>query len=564
MKGYFYFFLFFFFSLLFANAQETAIGNQTVDEFLRRMSLIDINKNNTGWMLRTASASNENLFYQSDSLSLEKKLFDYDILPIYFNTRLDGKRPYVGEEYGLIPARGVQTFLSTGIKARFSILHLQFQPEFVIAQNLPFPGFPDSFSSGTIASRFFYWNVGDSPERFGNGTYIKSFWGQSSVSLQIGAFEIGAGTKNFWWGPGQWNSLIFSNNAPGFPSISLNTSKPAKTFLGHFEGQVLIGRLESSGFPGSQSEDLNSRFFKPLNPDWRYINAFMISYTPKWIPNLSLGMARSFLQYGEFVKPTFSGLLPMFEPFQKEKFFEDDDSFFGDYDTRQNDKSQQVTVFGRYVFVKGKGEIYFQFGRRDHAFNWREFTLNPEHARAYQFGFIKLADLARTSKLLQIRGEISHQQESINRNLRYNLSGGMSWHTHGDKRGFGHFGQPLGVGIGTGSNVQTLEVSLIENWQKLGILFERLENNQDFYYRAFGQQRERKPWIDWSTALLWNASYKDLFISARLQGVYARNYQWGLSETSTPEFPVSQNLFSLHSQVNLIYFWGRSLKNVKR
>ncbi len=543
----------------FSSAQVTAIGNLVIDEFLRRKSIIVNEDSKTGWMLRTSSSKLEDIFYPLDTTYKDEKRFDYNILPLYFTTRLDGKRPYVGGEYGLIPARGAQIFFSTGIQARFSILHIQFQPELVTSQNLTFPGFPDSFSDGTIASRFYFWNIGDSPERFGNATYTKVFWGQSSISIRKGAFELGAGTKNFWWGPGQWNSLIFSNNAPGFSNINLNTSKPAKTFLGHFEGQVLIGRLESSGFQGSQSEDLNTRFFKPLNPDWRYINAFMISYTPKWIPNLSIGMARSFLQYGEFVKPTFSGLLPMFEPFQKEKFFVDDNSFFGDYDTRQKDKSQQATAFGRYIFEKGKGEVYFQYGRRDHAFNWREFILNPEHARAYQFGFIKLTKLPRISKFIQFRGEITHQQESINRNLRYDLLGGSSWHTHSDKRGFGNFGQPLGVGIGTGSNVQTLEISLVENWNKLGILLERLENNQDFYYRAFGQQNERKPWVDWSTALLWNTSYKDLFISTRLQGTYARNYQWGLSETSTPEFPVSQNLFSMHSQVNLIYFWGRGL-----
>ena len=109
-----------------------------------------------------------------------------------------------------------------------------------------------------------------------------------------------------------------------------------------------------------------------------------------------------------------------------------------------------------------------------------------------------------------------------------------------------------------------LEFSLVENSNKLGILFERLENNQDFYYRAFGQQGERKPWIDWSTALLWNSSWNDIFFTTKVQGVYARNYQWGLAENSSPEFPLSQNLFSLHSQVNVIYFWNRSLKNVKR
>jgi hypothetical protein len=224
-----------------------------------------------------------------------------------------------------------------------------------------------------------------------------------------------------------------------------------------------------------------------------------------------------------------------------------------EYDERR--QSQQISIFGRYKFLKAKTEIYVQFGRRDHALTWREFMLNPEHARAYQFGFLKVHPLAASKKYLQIRGEITQQQESINRILRYGKQGGNTWHTHGQLRGFTNYGQPMGVGIGTGSNVQTLEIALVEDWNKLGLVLERLENHQDFYYRAFGQQKERKPWIDWTAALLWNTSYKNLLVAARLQGTYARNYQWGLSETSTPEFPVSQNLFSVHGQVNLIYFW---------
>jgi hypothetical protein len=552
---YLSFFLLFLTSLT-VNGQEVAFGNQIIDEFLRRTSLIDTNKNNAGWMLRTVLASTEDLFYHSDSLSLEKKLFYYDILPIYLYTRFDGKRPYVGGEYGLIPSRGFQTFLSTGIKARFSILHLQFQPELVVANNLDFPGLPANFSSGIIASRFLYWNIGDSPERFGNKSYEKIFLGQTSVSLRYKAFEMGAGTRNFWWGPGQWNSLIFSNNAPGFPYVSLNTSKPAKTFLGYFEGQMLIGRLESSNQAPTQIDALNSGYFSPLNSDWRYLNALMLSYSPKCLPGLSLGYARTYQYYNSERPKDLKGWLPVLEPMAKEKLFSNGNSVV--YDERR--QSQQIAVFGRYIMSKAKAEVYFQFGRRDHALNWREFILNPEHARAYQVGFLKIANLPSTKKLLQVRGEITQQKESVNRYLRYDLSGGFTWHTHGQVRGFTNYGQPMGVGIGTGSNVQTLEISLVEDWKKWGLLFERLENNQDFYYRAFGQQGERKPWIDWSSSLLWNTYYKDLFISARLQGTLAKNYQWGLSETSTPEFPISQNLFSVHSQLNLIYFWNRSLK----
>ena len=549
-------FLYFFFSVLITYAQETASGNQVVDEFFRRKSLVNSINNSTGWMLRTASGSVDDIFYQIDSISLEKKLFDFAILPIYFTTRLDGKRPYVGGEYGMIHARGAQSFVSTGFQARLSILHIQFQPELVSAQNLPFPGFPDTFSSKIINDRFGYWNVGDNPERFGNSTYTKFFFGQSRISFIKGAFELGAGARNFWWGPGQWNSLIFSNNSPGFPHISLNTSKPARTFLGNFEGQLLIGRLESSMQVPSQKEEMNLIHFSPLNPDWRYLNGILLSYNPSWLSALTIGYSRTYQYYNEERPNDLKGWLPILEPMSKEKLFKNGHSVI--YDGRN--QSQQIAVYGRFRMTNAKAEVYFQFGRRDHALNWREFLMNPEHARAYQVGFIKLANLSNFDKLLQIRGEITHQQESVNRNLRYDLFGGITWHTHGHLRGFTNYGQPMGVGIGTGSNVQTLEFSIVDEWDKLGILFERLENNQDFYYRAFGQQKERKPWIDWSTALIWNTSYKDLFISARLQGTFARNYQWGLSETSTPEFPVSQNLLSLHSQVNLIYFWGRGLK----
>jgi hypothetical protein len=238
MKNYFFFFPFFLSISFYSSAQETAIGNQVVDEVLRRESIIVKEDLKTGWMFRSSSRLLEDFFYPLDTTYKEEKRFDYNILPLYITTRLDEKRPYVGGEYGMIPARGAQSFLSTGFKARFSILQIQLQPEFVTAQNLAFPGFPDTFSSGTIGARFLFWNVGDSPERFGNSTYSKVFWGQSSISLRAGAFELGAGTKNIWWGPGQWNSLIFSNNAPGFPHISLNTFKPAKIFLGSFEGGI--------------------------------------------------------------------------------------------------------------------------------------------------------------------------------------------------------------------------------------------------------------------------------------------------------------------------------------
>jgi hypothetical protein len=546
----FIFFLGCFLTGIFSKAQ--IVGFSSFDEYLRRSYLIQDLGVDSNLMIRYSFVERDSMMISKDTVF--ESFTKINFLPLFFHSRFDDKRPKDLAEFGMIPARGLQSFFSTGFKFNYSIINLQFLPEFVYAQNLPFSGFKDVFPSQVISDRFLYWNVGDIPERFGNKSYKKFLWGQSSLGLRAGSFELGIGTKNLWWGPGQWNSLIFSYNGPGFPHLSLNTLKPVKTFIGSFSSQILIGRLESSNQKPSQIDKLNSFYFTPLNTDWRYINALMLSYSPKWISGLSFGFARSFQYYNSDKPNDLKGWLPILEPMAKEKLFSNGNSVV--YDNRK--QSQQISISGIYKIKKAKAEIYFEFGRRDHALNWREFILNPEHARAYQFGFIKIVNLPTISKLFQIRGEVTHQQESINRILRYDLFGGISWHTHGRTRGFTNYGQPLGVGIGTGSNVQILEVSIVEDWNKWGLLFERLENNQDFYYRAFGQHDEQKPWIDWSAALLWNTSYKDLFLSARLQGTFARNYQWGLSQTSTPEFEVSQNLFSVHSQINLVYYWNRS------
>src|SRR5690606_14900492 len=159
-------------------------------------------------------------------------------------------------------------------------------------------------------------------------------------------------------------------------------------------------------------------------------------------------------------------------------------------------------------------------------------------------------------KLMQVRGEMTQQQESVNRYIRYpGVSGGTSWHTHYQVRGFTHFGESLGVGIGSGgSNMQTLEISLVNKWNKYGILLERLANQQDFYYRAFGQQPERQPWVDLSLGLLLDHRWKRFMLSSKLQLINSLNYQWGLGSKSSPEFPVGRNKFDVFAQAHMIFF----------
>ena len=537
-----------------ATGQSLPTNFPVLEEYARRSQLLDSSSILFSFSLRPILADSA-IYPLSENITGGK--FSIKLTPFINTTRLSSKRPYGWGDYGLIPNPGFQTYLSGGINLKYKFINLSFRPELAVVQNLGFQTGLNEMTIQQIRDKFLYWNRGDFPEKFGDGWYFEPWWGQSKFSFQYGSFEIGAATENIWWGPGQFNSLTFSNNAQGFPHLTLNTTKPAKTFLGNFEGQLIMGGLENSGFAPAQDDELNQLYFRPFTGDWRYLNAITVSYSPKWIPGIHLGFARTFQQYDANRGNEFLDWFPIFEGFQKEKQFEHGNTV--GYDA--NGRDQTFSLFGRIVIPQSKSELYFEFGRRDHAYNWREYILNPEHARAFIFGFNQMFEVPEWGKTFQIRSEITHQQESVNRYIRYpGLKGGQTWHTHNAARGFVNYGQPLGVGIGVGSNVQTVEVALVEGMDKMGLVFERLANNQDFYYKALLQNTERKPWIDLSLGFLYDKKFDNLLVSSKLQVIHARNYQWQLDPASTADFPKGENLTSMLAQVSLIYLWNKTEK----
>lgn len=529
----------------FSFSQSIPANFPVLEENGRRDQLLDSLYISSSFLLRPV--------FDDTNLSFSKNInaseFSIRLSPIINTTRISSKRPYGWGDNGMIPNPGFQTYFSGGVEVKYKFINLTFRPELVVAQNKGFRTDLDQFTVSQIKNKFFYWNYGDFPERYGNGWIANPWWGQSKFTFQYGAFEIGAATENIWWGPGEFNALTFSNNAQGFPHLTLNTTKPAKTFLGNFETQLIIGRMDDSGIFPSQYSELNNLYFAPFSGDHKYLNALMLSYNPKWIPGLYLGFARTFQQYSKTMGSGFLAYFPVFEGITKDKY---------GFDRDGEGQDQQLTIFGRFVIPKSKSEIYFEFGRRDHSANWRDFIISPEHARAYILGFIQLFELSANSKMLQIRGEMTQQQESVNRYIRYGgIKGGLTWHTHTPTRGFTNYGQPLGVGIGVGSNVQTLEFALVDGMNKMGFQLERLANNQDFYYKALLQNTERKPWVDLSIGFLFDKKWDNLLLSSKLQLIQAHNYQWQLAPESTADFPKGENMTSFLAQTSLIYFWNK-------
>ena len=80
--------------------------------------------------------------------------------------------------------------------------------------------------------------------------------------------------------------------APNFSVNSRSKIKPLKTKIGNFEWQLISGRLESSGYLPANSDFQyagTNIYFPKINQlghtdDWRYLQGYTITYSPKWIP----------------------------------------------------------------------------------------------------------------------------------------------------------------------------------------------------------------------------------------------------------------------------------------
>ena len=327
-----YKYIFFLLGLVFcfhvnAISQTFPAGFPILEELQRRSQLKELDTLGGSFLLRPV-LTKDTLYRVTEDvdLPLSIKGLEVGVLPFLNSTRILTGRPYGWADYGLIPNPGFQTYISGGIQGKFKFIHLSFIPEFVIAQNAAFQTGLAEMKPSEISSRFFLWNFGDNPERYGDGIYFRPWWGQSKLTVQYGAFELGGSTANIWWGPGQFNALTFSNNAQGFPHLTINTTKPAKTFLGNIEMQMIMGRLQNSGFEPSQNQELNDQYFTPFTGDSRYTNAITFSWNPKWVKGFYFGFSRTFQQYNANRGNSFYDWFPIFEGLQKKNFFENGNS----------------------------------------------------------------------------------------------------------------------------------------------------------------------------------------------------------------------------------------------
>jgi len=511
------------FSYLHVYGQSLPVGIPVLEDAYRRAQLAGTFDESVSFTIRPLYPSLINERQSSDSSTIREEKFQFKLLPLTWKQQYNSDHPEGLNDGAMIPARGYQTMVSGGIFAKYRWLSVQFMPEFVYAENRAFQGFPDELSDYAWGVYYNYiLNKIDIPERFGKASYNKAFWGQSSIRLTFDPISIGFSKENLWWGPGMQNALLMTNNAPGFKHITINTVRPIRTFIGSFEGQLIGGRLDASGYPGIDSTRLAQHgiTYAAKPNDWRYLSGLTLTYQPRWLPGLFLGAARSYVGYHQdFEGNIIDDYVPVLITNGLKKML-------GIKVENLLDKRDELaSVFVRWVASKSHMEVYMEYGREDHGIDATDLLLELEHSDAYILGFRKLTPLKnRQDEYIDIHAEITQLSSNLTSWNRASYKA-MGWYSHHQVLdGYTHNGQYLGAGIGTSSNMQSLNISWVKKMKRIGLEFKRVAHVENFW--AVVSKDYRTHWVDVGGAIIGEWDYKQLLFNTKIQLVGSNNYQF--------------------------------------
>ena len=409
-------------------------------------------------------------------------------------------------------SKGYQFLIGGGVYFQWHKLKIQLRPEFV------------KTASGNYETSNYWGAVTPS--------FKKIMPGQSSIRYDLGPLTVGASTENMWWGPGIYNSMLMSNNAPGFLHYSINSNRPINTFAGSFQFQLQAGFLQKDSTQGYENKRLYPAI---INNGKRYYNSINVSYQPKFLKNVYFGLTRTFQNYTRLQSSNSNGFIynyvPVFVAFFKNTYSDD---------TVKRD--QVAAVSARWILPKEKAEMYFEFGFNDAKQNFRDLMMDMAHSSGYVWGFKKLKYLNETQYI-----NFNIEMARLAQTTSYLHRNAGNWYEHsGITEGYTNLNQIMGGVSGFGNNMQALAVSYHSGWNKLGFIFQHIVQNPYDQVAGINQVGIRSiKWTDYSFGLQTRYHYKKILLSANMEIIKAKNYIWEKDNNPT-------NLFFY---INTIYLW---------
>ena len=363
--------------------------------------------------------------------------FTFDLVRPSLTTSANSAFPWGKNDGPVWAGRGVTASLQAGFAARYGPVSLTVAPIAFSSQNAAFELQGNGqagdlqFADGRFPTKI------DRPQRFGNGTYSRIDPGQSTLRIDLPVVAFGASTANQYWGPARQQPILLGNNAAGFPHLFLGSSAPLDVGIAEIHGRLVWGKLSQSDYTGITGSARR-----------RFMSGIIGVISPKGVKGLELGAARFFhetwpvdgLSLSNFTKPLESILkagLP-------------DDPI--DPSPGQSPDNQLASVFARWAFPDSGFEVYAEYGREDHNWDFRDFILEPDHSGGYVFGFTKILQ-SSPQNFYAIRAEVMNLQVS---QLIRGRSEGPFYRHSTQRQGHTERGQILGAAAGTGGNATLL------------------------------------------------------------------------------------------------------------
>ena len=495
------------------------VGFTDIDEQIRNLQLL--NKIPSDQSLTIRPYHTDTKFNYAKILSLIDSNIQYNgllyqsrgnsisLLPINFSQKLNTGHPYGWNDGAMSYSKGYQMQVGAGIFASFGNLKIQLRPEFVKTAS---GQYETNQSWGLVT----------------NGL-SKILPGQSSVRYDLGKVSLSASTQNLWWGPGIYNSMLMSNNAPGFFHYSFATNRPLKTFLGNFQFQIVSATLKQDSSQGFEHRNLKKLNIQ--NRDRAY-NALSFTFQPVIMKNITFGLTRAFQNLAE---NNIAGFVPKYLPVLG--------SFFGSAYNDTINRDQILSFNTRWVFPKNHAEVYFEFGYNDAKDNFRDLMLDMSHSSGYLFGFKKLSYLNKLD-YLDFGAEVIRMAQTPS----YLMRNAGNFYEHGRMtEGYTHKNQILGAGSGFGNNMQTVNLSFNRGWNKYGLVFNHIVQNPTQIVTGSIENlglRTTK-WEDFSYGIQSRYRYRNILFSANLEYVNSKNYLWTNGTNRT----------NFYAFINTIFLW---------
>lgn len=360
--------------------------------------------------------------------------------------------------------RGMNMELQGGFYIRSPYLTLDLRPHLIHQQNNDFlrPRFVLRRGGEFLYQPTEYSLYIDLPYRFGPESYTTIDWGSSSLRAHYKNWEAGVSSEPLWWGPVNRYPLIMSNNAPGVHHFFINSRQPMMVpFIGKVSFRWVLGYPQESEYYAGESAG-----FK------RFINALNLAYQPSFFENLTIGLTRVFHIYEED-GVTVDQVSIILGPIRKISLIQTQ----GEDEERQI-RNQLISVYAHLRMPEANAEIYGEFFREDHSFDFRDFFNQPHHNSAYAFGFQKVI-FGPWADFYKVNMEITNLTVSQIQQVRPQAF--FYDHTR-IQQGHTNRGQVMGAAIGPGSNSQYIDLEAYHNNVLIGLFLQRVVNNDTFHF----------------------------------------------------------------------------------